>query len=56
MAERQGVKEPGLSWIWKEKYDENEERDGRGFAAMDEIDKARGGKQEKNKFGRKNTA
>jgi len=24
MAERQGVKNVGLSWIWKEKYDEKD--------------------------------
>jgi len=27
MAEKQGVKNVGLSWIWKEKYDEKDPRE-----------------------------
>jgi hypothetical protein len=29
MAEQQGVQNVGLSWIWKEKYDDNPEGKGK---------------------------
>lgn len=56
MAEKQGVKSVGLSWIWKEKYDEKEgEKDVNGVrrSATDEQDTSKKGKK---LFGRKNTA
>ena len=36
MAEKQGVKSVGLSWIWKEKYDDKEEEVGVRRAATEE--------------------
>lgn len=57
MAERQGVKEPGLSWIWKNKYDEKGGRkERRRPAATDEVSKNERGEKGKEKFVRKNTA
>ena len=55
MAEKQGVKSVGLSWIWKEKYDQKEEKDVNGVrrSATDEQDTPKKGKK---LFGRKNTA
>lgn len=56
MAEKQGVKSVGLSWIWKEKYDENEgDKDVNGVrrSTTDEQDTSKKGKK---LFGRKNTA
>jgi hypothetical protein len=64
MAEKAGVKSVGLSWIWKEKYDEKEKKPdqdairgrrslpaGNGVAGADEM-----GKKGKKLFGRKNSA
>jgi len=67
MAERQGVKNVGLSWIWKEKYDDVEEEKKVAVekggnirrSATDETgaSSSEGGpKREKSLFGRKNTA
>jgi hypothetical protein len=56
MAEKQGLKSVGLSWIWKEKYDENEgDKDVNGVrrSTTDEQDTSKKGKK---LFGRKNTA
>jgi hypothetical protein len=56
MAEKQGVKSVGLSWIWKEKYDEKEGEQDRlspkqvRRAATDETPKR------KSLFARKKTA
>ena len=55
MAEKQGVRSVGLSWIWKEKYDEKEEDvNGVRRAATDEQGTQKKGKNKL--FGRKNTA
>jgi len=67
MAERQGVKSVGLSWIWKEKYDDvdgekniSDEKGGTmRRSATDEngASSSDGGhKNRKSLFGRKNTA
>jgi hypothetical protein len=54
MAEKQGVKSVGLSWIWKEKYDEKEGDEVLvRRAATDDGSPKKGGKK---LFGRKNTA
>src|SRR5271154_1729245 len=55
MAEKQGVRSVGLSWIWKEKYNEKEEKDAHGVrrAGTDEQGTPKKGKK---LFGRKNTA
>ena len=53
MAEKQGVKSVGLSWIWKEKYNENEAELLMKRAATDEDKSSKKGKK---LFGRKNTA
>ena len=58
MAEKQGVKGVGLSWIWKEKYDEKE-GEGEGKvrrAATDELPRPTTLKRGKSLFSRKNTA
>jgi hypothetical protein len=59
MAEKQGVKSVGLSWIWKEKYDEKEDDEKivrRGSAATDEIPGSGNAKKGMKLFNRKNTA
>jgi hypothetical protein len=56
MAEKQGVKSVGLSWIWKEKYDEMEEDFSVRRAATDESSGQGNPKKGKKLFGRKNTA
>jgi hypothetical protein len=64
MAERQGVKNVGLSWIWKEKYDDVDETQkqdekGRRNTVTDENSLSSGGtvhKRRKSIFSRKNTA
>jgi hypothetical protein len=64
MAERQGVKNVGLSWIWKEKYDDVDETQkqdekGRRNTLTDENSSSSGGavhKRRKSIFSRKNTA
>ena len=55
MAEKQGVKSVGLSWIWKEKYDEKEGDEVlvRRAATYENGSPKKGGKK---LFGRKNTA
>ena len=54
MAEKQGVKSVGLSWIWKDKYNEKEEsvKERRSLAVQDDS----GPKKGKKLFGRKNSA
>jgi hypothetical protein len=54
MAEKQGVKSVGLSWIWKDKYNEKEEsvKGRRSLAVPDDS----GPKKGKKLFGRKNSA
>ena len=55
MAEKQGVKSVGLSWIWKEKYDEKEgDEVVVRRAATEENGTPK--KEAKKLFGRKNTA
>src|SRR5271169_1985158 len=56
MAEKAGVKSVGLSWIWKEKYDEKVEDLGVRRAATDESPGQGTPKKGKKLFGRKNTA
>jgi Sel1 repeat len=64
MAERQGVKNVGLSWIWKEKYDDVDEtktqdEKGRRNTVTDENSSSSGAtvhKRRKSIFTRKNTA
>ena len=59
MAEKQGVKDVGMSWIWKEKYNEKEVAkvdEKRGSAATDELGGRGTSKKGKKLFGRKNTA
>jgi hypothetical protein len=56
MAEKQGVKSVGLSWIWKEKYDEKEVQESnrrRGSAATDEKSVHSTTKKGKKFFGHK---
>jgi len=55
MAEKQGVKSVGLSWIWKEKYNETEDL-GVQRAATDESPGQGTTTKGKKLFGRKNTA
>ena len=45
MAEKQGVKNVGLTWIWKEKFDEK-----------DESKTKKNKKKKTNMFSRKNSA
>jgi hypothetical protein len=61
MAEKAGVKSVGLSWIWKEKYNEKEEsvRDAiKGHRSLPVAANGgeEGGKKGKKLFGRKNSA
>ena len=61
MAEKAGVKSVGLSWIWKEKYDEKQKSDktdaikGRRSLPAGGGEES-GGKKSKKLFGRKNSA
>src|SRR2546423_9186546 len=61
MAEKAGVKSVGLSWIWKEKYNEKEESvkaaiKGHRSLPVSAHPREEGGKQGKKLLGRKNTA
>lgn len=57
MAEKQGVKSVGLSWIWKEKYDEKETKSDVNGVRRSTTDEQGTPKKTKSKlFGRKNTA
>jgi hypothetical protein len=55
MAEKQGVKSVGLSWIWKDKYNEKEESV-KGRSSLAVQDDSRTSKKGKKLFGRKNSA
>ena len=56
MAEKQGVKSVGLSWIWKEKYNENQDLGVRRVATDESPPGPGTPKKGKKLFGRKNTA
>lgn len=59
MAEKAGVKSVGLSWIWKDKYDEKEKSDKdalNGRRSLPAGAEPQGGKKSKKLFGRKNSA
>ena len=53
MAEKQGVKSVGLSWIWKEKYDEGEDRRKSEAGKIPDKETSKKGKKV---FGRNNSA
>ena len=53
MAEKQGVKSVGLSWIWKEKYDEVEDRRKSDVEQLHDKETSKKGKK---LFGRNNSA
>jgi hypothetical protein len=55
MAENQGVKSVGLSWIWKDKYNEKEDSV-KGRTSLFVQDDNATSKKGKKLFGRKNSA
>lgn len=55
MAEKQGVKSVGLSWIWKDKYNEKEDSV-KGRTSLFVQDDNATSKKGKKLFGRKNSA
>ena len=57
MTENQGMKHVGLSWIWKDKYNENQEpQTRRGSGHVNETSLHGTSKKGKNLFGRKESA
>jgi hypothetical protein len=64
MAEKAGVKSVGLSWIWKEKYDEQKSDKTDAIKGRRSLPAGNaggggeesGGKKSKKLFGRKNSA
>jgi TPR repeat protein len=53
MAEKQGVKSVGLSWIWKDKYNETEDRH---MSSVGQLHGEETSQKGKKLFGRNNSA